>query len=144
MKRLLLFLAATTMALSASAQQPPKDNRVNPRIEELVSDLSAAQKTRIDVVTRRSKKNIDNYRQQLKAVRDSIRSYMDTPDDHSDILFPLYELEGKIQAEISKEYYRTKIDIDKVLTPEQYNELKTKMEQQRANKKGHKRAQHNN
>ena len=125
MRHILLLLAATTMALSATAQQPPKEcNRNNPRIEELVSDLSAAQKTRIDVVTRRSTKAIEKYRQQIHAVRDSIRSYMDSPDDQSDMLFPLFEREGKLQAEISKEYYRTKLDIDKVLTPEQHSELK--------------------
>ena len=136
MKRIILTAIAICIAVAAAAQpvqkQPkPGDKKGPMKIEEFISDLSKTQKSKIDIITKRTAKNVDNYRQQLKAVRDSIRSYMDSPDDKSSILFPLYEREGRLQAEISKEYYRSKVEIDNVLTPEQYRTLKEKMSKNR-------------
>ena len=140
MKRVLFTIIAICIAFTASAQQGPKGHKgagpkENIKIEDFVSDLSAQQKSKIDAITRRSTKVIENYRKQQKSVRDSIRSYMSTADDLSEILFPLYEREGALQSEISKEYYRTKVAIDKVLTSEQYKQLREKMASRRQNKK---------
>ena len=133
MKRFLLTVIAVCIAVIATAQPGSRTPRENDKkgpmkIEELISDLSKTQKTKIDNITKRTTKTIDNYRQQLNSVRDSIRSYMESPNDHSNILFPLYEREGRLQAEISKEYYRCKVAIDKLLTPEQYRTLKEQMD----------------
>lgn len=103
-------------------------------ISDFISDLSKAQKAKIDLITKRTSKTVENYRHQLSILRDSIRSYMDSPNDHSAILFPLYEREGRLQAEISKEYYRSKAAIDALLTPEQYKILKEKMAKKRQSK----------
>ena len=136
MKQLFIFLLAAGLAFSAAAQtgkQPhhgDKDKK-HPKIETLVPDLSATQRTRIDVVTRRSAQVIDGYRSQIKAVRDSIRLLMESPEDKSAVLFPLFEREGKLKSEISKEYYRTRVAIDKVLTPAQRDTLREKMAKQR-------------
>lgn len=141
MKRILLTIAFVVLALMASAQSDNRkanrgqEHKGGMKIEEFVSDLSAEQQSKIDEITKRSAKTIESYRKQLKAVRDIIRSYMDSPDDHSEDLFPLYEHEGRIQAYISKEYYRTKVAIDKLLTPAQYKELREKMKAQKKTKK---------
>ncbi|MBP5189387.1 MAG: hypothetical protein J6031_00535 [Bacteroidales bacterium] len=124
---LLVCLAGGAMAQPKGVQ--PKENNVG--ITDLISDLSKVQKSKIDLITKRTAKNVENYRSQLNAVRDSIRSYMDSPNDHSAVLFPLYEREGHLQAEISKEYYRSKVAIDAVLTPEQSKMLKEKMAKNR-------------
>lgn len=124
-----ILVCMATGAIAQPGQRATKENNVE--ISDFISDLSKTQKSKIDLVTKRTAKIVENYRQQLEAVRDSIRSYMDTPDDHSSILFPLYEREGRLQAEISKEYYRSKVAIDKLLTPEQYRVLKDKMAKKR-------------
>lgn len=146
MKRILLPLIFIALSLNAFAQHngnTPKDGgkKEAPKIEEIVSDLTPAQKNNIDAITKRSSKIVASYRQQLHAVRDSIRTYMNSQEDNSSILFPLYEREARLQAEISKEYYRSKVDIDKVLTPEQYqqmNEAMKKKNNERKQQKGKK------
>ena len=60
---------------------------------------------------------------------------MNSREDHSNVLFPLYDREGRLQSEISKEYYRTKVAIDKVLTPEQFQQMHQKMDKNRPAKK---------
>ena len=130
MKKTLFIILTMLIALPSFAQQKPKDkdgrdvHRQDNKIENIVKDLSATQKTRIDLVTRQSKKKVDAYRKQLQAVRDSIHTLMDSQQDNSEPLFRLYEREGHLQAEISKEYYRAKRAIDDVLTPEQYKTLR--------------------
>ncbi len=135
MKQLIITAILICLAVGTKAQpsaMPPKEDNVE--IADFISDLSKAQKSKIDLITKRSTKIIDNYRQQLHNVRDSIRTFMDLPNDNSPILFPLYEREGRLQTEISKEYYRCKLAIDKVLTPEQQRALKEKMGKNRQSK----------
>ena len=105
------------------------------KIENFISDLTPDQRIRIDLITRRSSKTIQIYKTQLGNVRDSIRSYMASPEDQSAILFPLYEREGMLLTEISKEYYRSKVAIDELLTPKQFQELHEKMANRRKQSK---------
>lgn len=140
MKRFLLTTIAICFAFTVMAQpgaKQPKGHgqKENIKIEDFVSNLSTQQKNKIDAITRRSTKVIEDYRKQLHTVRDSIRSMMASAEDLSDKLFPLYDREGYLQSEISKEYYRTKVAIDKVLTSEQCQQLREKMAQRRQNKK---------
>jgi len=134
-----MFVMVAAVAMAQSPEHPRHDQRGSMKIEELVSDLTSSQKSRIDAITRKSSKTIETYRKQLHAVRDSIRMYMDSREDHSAVLFPLYEREGAIQAAISKEYYRTKTAIDQVLSAEQYAKLREKMpkKQPKAKSKDH-------
>ena len=112
MKRhlLILLLVASTIAVCAQPKspRPPKEppHHEEGRIEKILTDLTATQKTRIDLVTRETAKKVEKLRKELNNVRDSIKTYMDSPNDNTSKLFPLFELEGKLQAEISKEYYR--------------------------------------
>ena len=139
MKRIIFTIIAICIAFTTMAQEPKQhkgaNHKDNIKIEDFVSDLSAQQKSKIDAITRRSTKVIESYRKQLHSVRDSIRSYMSKADDLSEILFPLYDREGFLQSEISKEYYRTKVAIDKILTTEQCKQLREKLATRRQNKK---------
>ena len=140
MKRLILTILAVSLTCIAFSQpgHRPADNRrdrANRPIEEFLTDLTATQKTRIDVITKRSGKTIEFYRKQLKDVRDSIRVLMDDTRDRTAELFPLFEREGLLKSEISKEYYRTKVAIDEILTPEQYARLREQMKAERSKKK---------
>ncbi len=134
MKRFLIISTFIGLAMMACAQTRPRQHKdvfpaAQDKIENIISNLSLMQKTSIDIITKRSAKVIENYKTQLKTVRDSIRSLMDSPEDHCKTLFPLFEKEGELQAELSKEYYRTKVAIDKILSPEQYKELQAKMKE---------------
>ena len=148
MKRLLIsiiFVAA--FVCSSQAQRDPArghgPKERNPiQIEQLITDLSISQKARIHIVTQHSKKVIDNLRGQLNDVRDSIRNYMDCVGDNSKVLFPLYEREGRLQASISKEYYRAKIAIDAILTPAQHKALQEKLAAQRAQRQRQRQQNH--
>lgn len=135
MKKTLFAILTVLIATTLSAQRPRDDGRQKngkEKIEEIVTDLSSQQKTRIDAITKRSSKNIEHYRSELQAVRDSIRIYMSKREDHSDKVFALYDREAILQAELSKEYYRSKVAIDAVLTPEQFNRLQEQMSSKRA------------
>lgn len=139
MKRILFSAIFICLVLTAVSQprgrhQQERNQRDVMKIEEFVSDLSTTQKAKIDLITKHTSKNIESLRQQVKEVRDSIRTYMGSQEDRSDFLFPLYEREGRLQTELSKEYYRSKAAIDKVLTPEQYQKLREAMENRRPRK----------
>ena len=126
MKRLILLLFATLLFSSLQAQNWSREGKgKKEKIEEIITDLSPQQKSRIDAITQRSAKNIEHYRTQLDA--DSIRRYMDLREDHSSVVFRLYDREGRLRSEMSKEYYRTKVAIDAVLTPEQFRRFQEQM-----------------
>ena len=128
MKRLILLLFATLLFSSLQAQNWSREGKgKKEKIEEIITDLSPQQKSRIDAITQRSAKNIEHYRTQLDAVRDSIRRYMGLREDHSSVVFRLYDREGRLRSEMSKEYYRTKVAIDAVLTPEQFRRFQEQM-----------------
>lgn len=139
MNRIVISTIAACFALlplGAAAQRPHaegprKEHR--PEITEIVSDLAPAQKRKLENLTNDSKQRIEKLRGQQKAVRDSINRYMDMDGDQSRTLYPLFDREAKLQAEISRQMYATKVRIDEVLTPEQRKELKT------ANQRYHKK-----
>lgn len=137
MKRILLLTTILLFSTALFAQMPNRDRRhkeKKEKIENIITDLTPQQKSRIDAITQRSTKNIERYRGQLEAVRDSLRIYMGSRDDNSDIVFRLYDREARLQSELSKEYYRTKVAIDAVLTPEQFRRLQERMDGMRQKK----------
>ncbi|MBQ1408261.1 MAG: periplasmic heavy metal sensor [Bacteroidales bacterium] len=134
MKKIFLIASILLFSTVVVAQAPRGDARHNgkkEKIESIITDLTPQQKSRIDAITQKSSKNVEKYRSQLEAVRDSIRLLMIGREDKSSKLFPLYDREGRLQSELSKEYYRTKVAIDAVLTPEQYQRLRDNMDQRR-------------
>lgn len=129
------FLMLLVMTTLVAQEQPGRnrphhghdDNGRPVRIENMIPDLTTTQKTRLEIITQRSSKSIKEQRNKLNVIRDSIRMYMDDSIDRREILFPLFEREARIQANISKTYYESKRSMDSVLTPEQYVRLRQKM-----------------
>ena len=122
---LTLLLLALTLPLAAQhdGRQPHKKKRAE--ITELVSDLSAPQKRKIEHISKESRTRVDDLRRQQNAVRDSIRMYMDLEGDQSAHLYPLFDREAQLQVSVSREMYATKLRIDEVLTKEQRAELRS-------------------
>lgn len=100
-----------------------KGNRPHKDITEMVSDLSQNQKKRLDAIADASKERVAVLRARQKAVRDSIALYMHLDGDQSKELFPLFDREARLQCEISREMYTTKVRMFEVLTPEQRSQV---------------------
>lgn len=125
---LALFLA---FSLSAQRQDGQRHDQKRPDITELVSNLTDDQKSQLEAITNDSRQRVEKLRAQQKAVRDSINLYMDREGDQSKYLNPLFDREARIQAEISREMYASKVRIDKVLTKEQRAEFQKASKQHR-------------
>lgn len=132
MKKTLTLILLLSLCGMTFAQSTPRTKRPDPpKIEEMVSDLSALQKKRLESVTQSSHKKIAKLNDELNAVRKQIRNLLKADGDHEEKLFPLFEREGALKAEISKEMYRCRQQIDSILTREQLQEFRTRCEQQR-------------
>ena len=118
---------------SLSAQGPRHSKEV--KIEEMVSDLSLSQKKKLLQVQEKSHERIGQLKAELDGVRDSIRTLMRRDGDNSRLLYPLFDREGALQAQISKEMYAMRTRIDAILTAEQLKELRQAMEKRRRGKK---------
>lgn len=103
-------------------------------VTELVSDLSAPQKRKIEAISKESKERVDALRASQRAVRDSISMYMELEGDQSRHLNPLFEREAQLQAAISREMYSAKIRVDEVLTKEQRTALRETLRRQNKRK----------
>lgn len=114
-------------AQHASANQMAKQMPV----DSILDDLTVQQKTLLDMITRKYSKAIEAYRHDLHQLRDTISHLMNEPGDNSERLFPLYEREGALQAKISKEFYRCKMEMDAVLTPDQQRRISESFEAKR-------------
>ena len=102
-------------------------------MEEIVKDLSIRQKRQLETISNETKVQMDKYKAELKQVKDSIHYYMDMSTDKTDVLFPLFDREAKIKANMSKLMYRTRLKIDNVLTKEQLRVLNDAMNNKRKN-----------
>ena len=123
-KTVILVALFLLVSVSGFSQQKGEHRRSHDfKIENFVDDLSADQKKKIDDISAQYLKRISSMRSDLRAVRDSIRTLSDQYGDHTKQIFPMYEREAKIQTEISKEMYRMKLKLDKVLTRAQYDTL---------------------
>ena len=118
---------------SLSAQGPRHSKEV--KIEEMVSDLSLSQKKKLLQVQEKSHERIGQLKAELDGVRDSIRTLMRRDGDNSRLLYPLFDREGALQVQISKEMYAMRTRIDAILTAEQLKELRQAMEKRRRGKK---------
>ena len=128
MKKIVTLMLVLVLAMTAMAQHKPEHNRKHkdpPKIEEMVNNLSAIQKKRLNTVMENSRKQVDLLQAELDKVRKQIHSLSEKEGDNSDQLFPLFEREGDLRAEISKEMYRTRLRIDEILTKEQLVELRS-------------------
>jgi Spy/CpxP family protein refolding chaperone len=137
MKKVLFLTLTLALGFSLSAQrqggQRPKDQR--PDITQLVSNLTDSQKAKLETITAESRQRVDKLHARQQAVRDSIALYMDREGNQSKYLNPLFDREAKIQSEISREMYSTKVRIDEVLTKEQRAEFQKASKEQRKHHK---------
>lgn len=140
LKTPILLIAALGLTFSLQAQDPKGPSHHHGRhhepIENMVSDLSAPQKKKLETIKKESHQRIKDLRHSQKSLRDSIRTLMDADGDQTLKLAPLYDREGMLQAKISKEMYSTRVSIDKVLTDKQRKELKSNIAKQRSLDKG--------
>lgn len=124
MKKAFILTLVFAIALPLYAQHDGKrPEKRQQDITEIVSDLSATQKIKVENVTKESKTRVRQLRDQQKAVRDSISFYMNCDGDQSRLLFPLFDREARLQVEINREMYNTKLCLDEMLTPAQREEL---------------------
>lgn len=119
--------------LAQPGQGPSRQRKEMPKIEEIVSDLSAIQKKRLENVMQNSRKEVDKLQTELDNVRKKIGAIMKQDGDHTDQLFPLLDREGELKAEITKEMYRTRQQIDQILTKEQIAVFRARCEADRKN-----------
>ena len=134
-KTVILVALFLLVSVSGFSQQKGEHRRSHDfKIENFVDDLSADQKKKIDDISAQYMKRISSMRSDLHAVRDSIRTLSDQYGDHTKLIFPMYEREAKIQTEISKEMYRMKLKLDKVLTRAQYDTLHEKLSKNNSRK----------
>ena len=137
----ILFLTLTLFLGFAVLAQKPADHRregKRPDITKLVSNLTEKQKSKLDAITNDSRQRIDKLRARKRAVRDSIENFLKREGNQSKYLYPLFDREAKLQVEISREMYSTKVRIDEVLTKEQRAEFQKASKEQRG-KHGKKR-----
>ncbi len=122
--KVVIFSLMLALALPLMAQNHQHHKEHHRDISEMVSDLSQSQKKKLDAITEASRQRVNALRAQQKAVCDSITNYINMEGDHSRELFPLFDREAKLQCEISREMYATKVRIDEVLTPQQRKQVR--------------------
>ena len=132
MKKLLSTLFAILLCSSMFAQTPDGGRHKRhgrpepPKIEEMVSNLSAVQKKKLETITQDCKAKADKLQKELDKVRTDIRALMGKEGDQSDKLFPLFDREAALQAQMSKDMYSARRQIDQVLTEEQLAEFRAR------------------
>ena len=120
MKKYIIFTLLSALSLPLFAQHPKEHpEKKNKDVTELVSDLSATQKRKIESISKESKARVDDLRKQQKSVHDSIALFMDREGDQSHTLYPLFERDAALKVAIDREMYSGKVRIDEVLTKEQ-------------------------
>ncbi|MBR3725051.1 MAG: periplasmic heavy metal sensor [Bacteroidales bacterium] len=141
MKKTFLLLIILLCGTVLPAQIPDgghrhrRPNHEPPKVEEMVSNLSAIQKKRLEGITESCKKQVDKLQKELDGVRSHIRTLMGQDGDQSEKLFPLIDREASLQSQIAKEMYRTRVQIDEVLTEEQLAEFRARCKADRKNRK---------
>ena len=130
MKRYIVALLLLAIALPVAAQHGKKPHEIT----ELVSDLSSAQKRKIEEIGKQSRERVLTLRNQQKAVKDSIAMFIDRDGDNSTVLYRLFDREASLQVSISREMYDTKLLIDQILTPQQREELRRSLSKDRKGK----------
>ena len=142
-KKIATYLVAILACTMLFAQSPNEfghgkkhHKHEPPKIEEMVSNLSAIQKKRLETITQESKKQVDKMQAELKSINSQIRKLLDAEGDQTNTLFPLFEREAQLKLEINKEMYRTRQQINNVLSKEQLMELRERM---KADRKKHER-----
>ena len=131
MKKIATLMLTIVLGFTVMGQQKPchtPRHKELPKVEELVNNLSAIQKKRLNTVMENSRKEVDRLQAELDKVRKQIHTLTNKEGDNSEQLFPLFEREGVLRAEIAKEMYRTRLQIDEILTKEQLAEMRARLQ----------------
>lgn len=133
-----LLLGTSLMAQADGGKKPQHHGRPEPpKIEEMVSNLSTVQKKKLETISQNCKAKTVKLQKELDNIRAGIRSLMDKEGDQSAKLFPLFDREASLQAEMSKEMYAIRQQIDQVLTEEQLAEFRARCKADRQQHKKH-------
>ncbi len=136
MKKITLIFLLVLFALPLSAQHEDAHRHGRHRdVTEIVKDLNAVQKRKVENISNESRERVAALRKQQRAVHDSIVMFMEREGDQSQVLYPLFEREAKLQTAINHEMYATKLRIDEVLKPEQREALRAASRKHKANPK---------
>jgi hypothetical protein len=136
MKKITLIFLLVLFALPLSAQHEDAHRHGRHRdVTEIVKDLNAMQKRKVENISNESRERVAALRKQQRAVHDSIVMFMEREGDQSQVLYPLFEREAKLQTAINHEMYATKLRIDEVLKPEQREALRAASRKHKANPK---------
>jgi len=131
-----LLFAMCPTTLRADDHPSRKHKQGPPDIAAIVTDLTPAQKKKIEQISKEANETIRQLEASLQGVRDSLRLYMDRYEDNSKEMFPLIDREAQLLAAINKAKYRTKAAVNKVLTPEQYKQVVAHAKKHRHLEKG--------
>ena len=101
----------------------------------MVDDLSSSQRKKLIKVQQDAHVKIDALHTQLGQVRDSIRTFSQLDGDNSKLLFPLFDREGMLQAQLSKEMYNLRISVDNILTPQQLAQFRKALQDEKNKQK---------
>lgn len=140
MKHTTAFLFALLLGLTLMAQPPEGKHRTHhrrpepPKVEQMVSNLSAIQKKRLETISDECKQDMDKLEKELNTVRYKIRALMESDGDQTEKLFPLIDREAQLQAQMAKTMYRVRQQIDRVLTDEQLAEFRARCKADRDKK----------
>lgn len=93
---------------------------------ELIDDLTPRQKKQLERLYKESRVRIEAIKRDLKVIRDSVGSQLDLYGDHAATIYPLFDREAFLYAELSRELYRVKVKIDNILTKEQFEQYTNK------------------
>lgn len=133
-----LLLGGSLLAQTEGGKHRQRPGRPEPpKIEEMVSDLSAIQKKKLETITKECKEKTAKLQKELDNVRTNIRTLMNKEGDQSNKLFPLFDREAALQAEVAKEMYSTRQQIDQVLTEKQLAEFRARLKADRQKHKHH-------
>lgn len=136
MKKITLIFLLVLFALPLLAQhEGDRQHRKHRDVTEIVQDLNAVQKRKVENISNESRERVVALRKHQRAVHDSIVMFMEREGDQSQVLYPLFEREAKLQTAINREMYATKLRIDEVLKPEQREALRAASRKHKANPK---------
>ena len=102
-------------------------------ITDFISDLSDEQREKLHELSKENKERMTAYRQQQRALRDSINTVIRLDGDHSDDLLPLMERRAQLRVAMDMELYRCRLLTRQILTEEQAKALREKTEAARNN-----------
>ncbi len=132
MKHTTILFTLLLFALGMNAQQGnPRHHDRHPEVTQMLQDLTPRQKRQIDAIYSKSREKLESARKEQRIVRDSIQMLIDSDFDYTKKISILFDREARLQFRINMEMYNTKLAIDKVLTKEQREELRTKMKLER-------------